>query len=83
MYFLPQFVAFYSGHIYVTNAMVELQGLLFLYYFCKTVKCTDSNEVSYHFSLIFTEVEPNGSPIKQKGKSFQKKIKKNLNRGNT
>lgn len=40
----------------------------------------DSNKVSYDFSLIFIEVEPNGSPIKQKGKRFYKKIKKNLNK---
>lgn len=39
--------------------------------------------MSCDFSLKFIEVEPNGSPRKQKGKSFHKKTKKNLNRGRT
>lgn len=39
----------------------------------------NSNEVSYYFSPLFIEVEPSGSPLQQKGKSFHKKINKNLN----
>lgn len=38
------------------------------------------NEVLYYFPLIFVEVEPSGSPLLQKGKSFPKKTNENLNR---
>lgn len=40
----------------------------------------NSNEVLNCFSLIFIEVEPSGSPLYEKGKSFHKKIRENLNR---
>lgn len=73
----------FIADMYVTNAMVELQGFSVPVLFLQTVKSMDSNKVSYDFSLIFIEVEPNGSPGKQKGKSFHKKIKKKLNSGQT
>lgn len=41
------------------------------------------NEVLYYFSLIFVEVEPSGSPLLQKGKSFRKKTNENLNEKKT
>lgn len=54
--------------MYVTKAMVELQVFFVPVLFLQTVRCMDSNKVSYDFSLTFIEVELNGRPRKQKGK---------------